>query len=174
MGLNGYLLLGDSQLQRFARFYSLNDQFCFSGCPISDLKKKLKSSVVPKKVVLLIGSNDLKRRPSLTNLTKDYNSLVKFLLRNCDSLVLIACPVIPRKVDDAGHWKALNHLNDLVYSFKNNPKIVIVNLETHSRNQLVKPHFFEDFFYNGKVDRLHLNRNAFQHLYSLLEAVCVG
>lgn len=122
----------------------------------------------------MIGSNDLKKNPCLQDLTRDYNSLVKFLLRSCDKLVLIVCPVILRKIYDPHHWRALNHLNDLVHSFKCNPKVVIVNLETHSSKMVLKPHFFEEFFYSGKVDKLHLNRTAFQHLHSLLESVCVS
>ena len=173
MTLNGYTLLGDSQLQRFARFCSLDDSFCFPGCVISELKIHLKNSSTPKKAILLIGSNDLLKDTAIPDLKRDYISLVRYLLRNCDKVVLTLCPVIPRKVYERRHWQALNYLNSLVFSFKGHHKVSIVDLKTHSSKALLKPHFFEKYFYNGRVDQLHLNKTAFYNLYQLLQTACI-
>ena len=172
MALNDFTLVGDSQLRRFAKFCGVDDRLCFSGCTISELKIRLKGcGTLPQKVILLIGTNALMKSATKENLKKDYISLVKYLLRNCDKIILIVCPIIPRKRNELSHWNAVNYLNSLIYFFHNNAKISIIDLKTDQSNMLLKPHFFEKRFYDGRTDLIHLNRNAFQFLLSHLRNI---
>lgn len=127
---------------------------------------------MPSRLVLLVGSNDLLKNSSRDNIKRDYLSLVRFCLRNCEKLVLIVCPAIPRKQKDPAHWDALNFLNGLVYSFKGHPKIKIVDLKTHEKNRITKVGFYEKRFPDGRPDYLHLNRVAFVALRDILETEC--
>lgn len=171
--MSDYVLIGDSQLRRFARYCSLPHDYCYSGCTISKLKSHLKSvPSLPKKVIVMIGSNDLNQNSPVQNLKRDYLSLVKYILRQCDHVILLVCPVILRKRSESSHWTALNYLTSLTYSFQSNSKVDVLNLNIQSSTCVLKPHYFEQYYSHGKIDELHLNSIAFDCLRSALQSVC--
>jgi len=147
--LHDFELIGDSQLRRFGVYLRVDTPFCFSGFTISQLRKHFKSQCeIPPKVILLIGSNDLLENPSdEKKLVSDYRALAKYLLRKCDKVVLVAVPVIPRRVKVANHFKLVQSLNNLVYSFAANPKVRIVDLKTYKHPCFVRTDYFEKYFY---------------------------
>jgi len=168
----GFQLVGDSQLNRFGNFLGCDTSLCFSGITISELRRELKRrSSVPTHIILLIGTNDLMRDPSEVTLKRDYLALVKFLLRNCERLILVSTPVILRRADDESHFKYLNFLNGLVGSFATDRKVSIVDLKTYSGRSILRPDYFERHFPSGRVDKLHLNGIAFRDLLKGLEKV---
>ena len=123
-------------------------------------------------VILLIGSNDLKRNVPEQSLRESYLALVKFLLRRVKRIILVATPVIPRCAKDPHHFLKLQFLNDLVYSFQSDPRVAVVDLNTYKDGKVMLPHFFEPTFHDGRIDQLHLNAKAFCCLLEKLKTFC--
>jgi len=162
--------VGDSQLNRFARYCKVDSSVCFPGNSISELRSKLKHlGGLPQNIILLIGSNDLKRDVDEHCLKRDYRALVKFIIRNCKRVILVATPVIPKRAWDPNHFVKLQVLNDMLYSFQSDSRVSVVDLRTYSEGEITKPEFFERYYYDGRRDMLHLNALAFDFLLELLQ-----
>jgi len=104
--LGKYVLVGDSQLNRFARYCKLDNSLCFPGHCINELHGRLKQlSAIPSHIILLIGSNDLKRDASKSDLRGDYRALVKYVLRQVERVILLAVPIILRLAHDPSNFE---------------------------------------------------------------------
>lgn len=145
------ILLGDSQFKRLFRnhsqlFDSLSSDTCIGGDTIRVLHarcKLLRTQLSRRKVVVLIGANDILRGNSSANIRKSFKALVRYLRRlQC---IITICEVlpIPKLGRLATDCKLVLDLNKYIRSFE--PSGIRV-IHTHDQfvadNNIIKRYLY--------------------------------
>uniref|UniRef100_A0A1B6BZT7 OSK domain-containing protein n=1 Tax=Clastoptera arizonana TaxID=38151 RepID=A0A1B6BZT7_9HEMI len=121
----GYQLVGDSQFCRFGqqilnleRVATPNGKgrigICVSGQTILDLHNRVKEGYYPisKKIILMIGTNDLLRNQDGMTMCHHLSDLVYTLKQRTENIVLFTLPPIPKIESDLSHWDRLEMYNN--------------------------------------------------------------
>jgi len=197
----GYQLIGDSNLLRFANqichtktirepfIYPQivrHNGFCVSGQSVGQLLNRVKAAphLIGRQILLMIGTNSLRRKISLRNIITRIRKIVA-TLTNYGVESLIVCSTLPllRHTDKKITWvrvakyrKAVKRAApqfchiflDVYYHFA--PPTYEGNLV---RNQIRKV-FFQQRYRNGRSDHLHLNWKGINELRRLFDACITG
>lgn len=167
VNLEEYTCIGDSQLNRFCNYSNTDPSLCLPGRRIREIHQFVKRlDSLPAKLIVCVGTNDLRRGVDVQQLLKDFRAFIRHLLRRSTDIILLVTPIIPYLAGKPQHLERVRSLRDLACSFV--PRLTVLDLGTWNERGLVKPHFFEERYFSGKPDNLHLNHKAFAFLVSLL------
>lgn len=181
-----YQLLGDSQLVRFSqvllglRKWSLKSHksrigYCVSGQRIAELGARIRASEckLNPNVIVLIGTNDMRRNIDILTIIQSYSDLVSQLSRLCEKIVLLTIPPLPFLHDQnpETHIDKLRIINKFIQEQADGENIFVVDLCAPflSFDNSVSRDCFEEFLRFDKIDMIHLNKSGFNILRTLLD-----
>ncbi|RZF47712.1 hypothetical protein LSTR_LSTR005976 [Laodelphax striatellus] len=184
---NGYQLIGDSQLLRFSqKILGLQREFthsssgslglCVSGQTIADLHRRIKENFHPvgEQVILLIGTNDLLKGTTTSNMCRGLTFLIQDILLSAKKLIVLTLPPVPKLARSEDHWNRLDAYNGWIKSLPENyqGKLTVGDISPffyRLPSKFCRLNFFEKWFYGGRrKDLIHINEEGFQVIKSFL------
>lgn len=140
--VKNYQLIGDSQFARYAQKilglpYSTNRYgakyigYCTSGDTLLYLRKRIESNEyrIHDKLILMIGTNNLKKDHDPKQMIDDLRRLLDVLLTDkaAGKIILLTVPPILLKEKQLQHWTALQEYNRAIMDYHNGRDIIAVN-----------------------------------------------
>lgn len=173
------ILLGDSILKRlYARnssvFDALSSTFCVSGQKVSALYSLVRDHRVAlkgRKVILLIGTNDILQYTPHQQLTFSLRTLVRYLLRLQCVITLCEIPPVPRLGRKANASEAVLKYNKYICSFEPGRKVTVTRIFNQFCNgENICCHLYEQFIGTARrTDLVHPNRDGLDILLFSVE-----
>ncbi|XP_049842009.1 uncharacterized protein LOC126292199 [Schistocerca gregaria] len=180
-----YQLIGDSLLLRFSEqllFYKCKtDEYngaralglCVSGQTVGELLRRVVSEMYPisKKVILLIGTNDMLRDTKMDLMKRKLRRVVKELTLRTEKIIVLTLPPVPRLSHKPDHWQRLDDYNTCIKGREKYKNVVVADITSLF---LIGPQRCRtdcyELFYSGtrRPDRVHLNRAGLQKIHSFL------
>ncbi|KAK7867463.1 hypothetical protein R5R35_009773 [Gryllus longicercus] len=172
--LDGYQLIGDSLLLRFAEqvlfercIYDNGMRYlglCVSGQTIEELKERVenKFSPVGEKIILLIGTNNILQGASADDMRDSLVELLDLLDERAKRIVILTLPPIPKLENDGRFWYKFNSYNGFIKTL--NIKRENVTVKDISQLFLEEGYCNMDYFerwydrLQRRPDLIHLNR----------------
>lgn len=173
------ILLGDSILKRLYKrnpnlYHPLSATLCVSGQRTQELTGVVTENrqlLKGKKVIVLIGTNDILKGTSFDSLRVLYRSLIRLLRRLSCTIVL--CEVLPIPLLKGGRGSLLlSQLNQYIRSFEPSGIQVLHIYDAFCDGESVRLSLFCKSMGNGKrrrVDLIHPNFSGLDVLLTLLE-----
>lgn len=173
------ILLGDSILKRLYKrnsslYHPLSATLCVSGQRTQELTGVVtenRQSLKGKKVIVLIGTNDILRGISFDSLRVLYRSLIRLLRRLSCTIVLCEVLPIPRLKGGRGS-ELLGQLNRYIRTFEPSGVQVLHIHDAFCDGEDVKQSLFCESMGTGnrrRVDLIHPNSSGLDVLLTLLE-----
>ncbi|KAE8738730.1 hypothetical protein FOCC_FOCC015776 [Frankliniella occidentalis] len=186
----GYQLIGDSMLLRFSQ-QLLGDNailaeslrflgYCVSGQRVGDLLRRLRSGFyhLGKRVVVMIGTNDLLRSTPARQMCTELGKVVQHLKENMtEEIIILTLPPIPRLQNQTYHWQRLQQYNDYIKQLADKGRSHITPLDiskifTDHRISRCRLELFEmTFSDNGRKDQIHLNNKGLKFVKDQLDRI---
>ncbi|PSN50019.1 hypothetical protein C0J52_03294 [Blattella germanica] len=128
--LNSYQLLGDSLLVRFAEQILRREVklvhgtrtigMCVSGQKLMDLLHKVSMKEFPltKKLIVLIGTNDILQNTGHDDMCATLKYLLGELLLEAKRIILLTIPPIPKLQDRSDQWDRIENYNRYIKSLQ--------------------------------------------------------
>ncbi|XP_075233922.1 uncharacterized protein LOC142331749 isoform X2 [Lycorma delicatula] len=185
---SGHQLVGDSQLLRFSQYIlgmqrkiDINGKgwlgLCVGGQRICDLHKRVLEGIIPlaKKLVVLIGTNDLLKGTSSSEMCKGLHNLLMTLFKTAEKIVLLTLPPVPKIAYLSEHWQKLKKYNDFIFSLKDHykDKLSIADISPlFYQSKLKKCHLgYYELWFEGPIKRpdlIHINESGFKLIRDVL------
>lgn len=180
------LLIGDSQLLRFNNYCNSlpaksqsfqihSDSLMISGYTTACLKNAIKQLPPttktdfgqPECILLFTGTNDIVNGTPINHLKDQYTALLRTVNKTYSpkQLFILALPNYPKFDPFSEQMRSVDDFNRFLATLQTN-KVRRIRLQ-------FPPHKLNDFFEqryhpSGRIDRLHLNKQAFFQLTNLL------
>ena len=156
-------------------FHRDSELFCVSGQRATELRRlvvRYGSLLRGKKVVVLIGTNDVLRNTSFSCFQSVYASLVSLLEKNACEVHVCEILPIPRFTNTDQRFDSVKDYNECIRSFES---AVVKVIHCHAR--FVQCNIINEGLYckfigkNGRTDLVHPNKCGLNVLFLTLEAL---
>lgn len=172
------ILLGDSIFRRLLErhrslFHPLSSRFCVGGQTVQELFESVRDSrsvLKGRKVVVLIGTNDIVSGLSAQLLCKALRDLIRYLKRQGCSVSV--CEILPIPKLGTIVSPRINEVNRYLWSFEPSGVKIIHTVDQFSKDLSIYVSLFEKFIVKGKrkrVDLVHPTADGLEILLICLE-----
>lgn len=129
-----------------------------SGATTTQLRSevKLHTHSLAANVILLMGVNDLLQGIECETTLDNFKFIINYIIHSGRTLFICTLPKLVKHKHLNSRIKSLNFR---IKSFNTKSSVYIINLQCIFKNQTFE-HLIEKFYYNGKVDGIHLNQTA--------------
>lgn len=155
--------------------------FCVGGQTIRELTGRIEENMsdVNKKVVLMIGTNDILRNRGVKVIVDDLDDLIEMLKQICEEIVVCTLPPIPKlALNDPRHIEKLGEINRFIRDKASSKKVELLDISNEfidrDEQSGCKIKYFEKIINvkgEKKQDLVHLNVEGFKVIKRKIDAL---